>query len=230
MALNNTAPTTYTTSVLIGDTVATTGSSNDGIPIMSVDGNGNTISAALELQSIEGGFVPPRMTNAQMLGIDVPIAGMQVFNSTFNSFYVYISGAWAPQSVISTSVTLTSAQLKALHGTPVTLLAAPGAGFMYVPKSIVYEYNFLTTAYTLGAAGNFVINQGAVAVNTAFVSTGFIDQTVSKIALAPIPALASTSVTSLSNQAISVTNSSATEWTLGLGNVVITLTYAIMSV
>lgn len=230
MALNNLAVDTFTTSVLIGDTVATTGSSQDGIPTLTTV-NGNTVSAALEIQSTEGGFLPPRMTLAQMAAIDVPSTGMQVFVTDNNSTYVYTGAAWAPQNVISTSFTLSAAQLKALRGTPVTLLAAPGAGLAYIPKSVVYEYNFLTTAFTIPDVGNFVINQGAVAINTAFAATGFINQTVSKLAFAPIPALGSTSVTSLVNQAITVKNDSATaEWTLGLGNVVITLTYAILAV
>lgn len=152
MALNNTAPTTYTTSVLIGDTVATTGSSNDGLPIMSVDGNGNTISAALELQSTEGGFVPPRMTSTQIAAIDVPIAGMQAFNSTLKSPVTYVNGAFNGQLLLA-SVTLTQAQVIGMSVTPVQIIAAPGAGYRIFVVQATFINNFVTTAFATGGVG-----------------------------------------------------------------------------
>lgn len=44
------------------------------------------------------------------------------------------------------TVTLTNAQLKALHSTPITGLAAQGAGKLTVVDSIVYDYDFDTAA------------------------------------------------------------------------------------
>ncbi len=227
--LNNIAYTTLTTSTLIADVVQTTGASVDSIPLLSQDEGGNTVTAAVEIQSTTGGLLFPRMTNAQMLAIDVPLNGMEVFNTDYDAKFIYVNG-WTPSALITNTFILSSAQLKALHGTPITLLAAPGAGLMFVLKSVEYEYLYVAPAYTIGAVGNFVIDQGAVAINIAFAATGFIDQTVGKVAYDIAPAIASTSTTSLANQAITVTNSSATEWTLGNGTVHITLTYGIVAV
>ena len=46
------------------------------------------------------------------------------------------------------SGTLTSAQIKALHTTPITLISAPGAGIMLQPLAMRFFLDFETTAYT----------------------------------------------------------------------------------
>jgi len=50
----------------------------------------------------------------------------------------------------SATVTLSSAQLLDLHNTPVTLVAAPGAGKFIRPVSVSWLSTHVTTAYTNG--------------------------------------------------------------------------------
>lgn len=50
-------------------------------------------------------------------------------------------------SVLTTKVTLTSANIKNLNSTPITLLAAPGTGKYYDVQSITIRNRFNTTAY-----------------------------------------------------------------------------------
>src|SRR6516164_884641 len=50
-------------------------------------------------------------------------------------------------SLQSATVSLTSAQIKSAGSSPVTILAAPGAGKMTQLLFTIYEYTFLTAAY-----------------------------------------------------------------------------------
>lgn len=51
-------------------------------------------SAQLQVDSIDRGFLPPRMTNAQILAIAIPAEGLLVYNTTINHLCCYQAGAW----------------------------------------------------------------------------------------------------------------------------------------
>ena len=53
-----------------------------------------TSSAVLELQSTTRGFLPPRMTNAQMVAIVTPATGLMVYDTTNNKVNVYNGSDW----------------------------------------------------------------------------------------------------------------------------------------
>lgn len=74
--------------------------------------------------------------------------------------------------------TLTNAQILALNGTPITVLAAPLAGFVHVIERI-YATKIAGTAYTIGSnAGiDFKYTNGSGAVVANLPTTGFLDQT-----------------------------------------------------
>jgi hypothetical protein len=77
-------------------------------------------------------------------------------------------------------VVITSAQVLALNATPVTLIAAPGAGKMLVfDEAVVYKP--AGTAYAaVGADDDLEIrytNESGAQVNTLLECTGFVDQT-----------------------------------------------------
>lgn len=68
-------------------------------------------------------------------------------------------------------ITLTSAQILALQTTPVTLIAAPGAGLMIIPDKAIIRVVGITAAYTdAGGAVSFNIGSmtSALAANTIF--------------------------------------------------------------
>jgi hypothetical protein len=75
-----------------------------------------------------------------------------------------------PQTYSTALVTLTSAQIVdmcvSLGGTNVELIAAPGAGRLIVPISIVSYMDFNTTAYTGGGTLNFTYAAAGTAVAT----------------------------------------------------------------
>jgi hypothetical protein len=60
-------------------------------------GKGSTAAVAssiLELSSTTKGFLPPRMTNAQMVAIATPAAGLVVYDTTNNKLNVYDGTNW----------------------------------------------------------------------------------------------------------------------------------------
>jgi len=82
-------------------------------------------------------------------------AGSLWFNNNTGLLYVAQSVAtgaavWTVSNntaTVTTKVTLTSAQIKALNGTPIQLLAAPGSGTVYEILAVTGRINFLTAAY-----------------------------------------------------------------------------------
>jgi hypothetical protein len=66
----------------------------------------------------------------------------------------------------SAPILVTSAQLQALSTAPVTILPAPGAGFIRVIDSVLYDYTFGTTPYTNGPAGLWYNSNAAAAADT----------------------------------------------------------------
>lgn len=51
-------------------------------------------SAVMEVTSTTQGFLPPRMTNAQMVAIATPASGLMVYDTTNNKMCVYDGTAW----------------------------------------------------------------------------------------------------------------------------------------
>jgi hypothetical protein len=60
----------------------------------SVGASSLNASAVLEATSTTKGFLPPRMTNAQMTAIGTPAAGLVVYDTTNNKLSVYNGSAW----------------------------------------------------------------------------------------------------------------------------------------
>jgi len=58
--------------------------------------------------------------------------------------------AWAAPSLRKATVTLSSAQILALDGTPVTIVPAPGSGKWLVPHRVALAVDFATTPYVNG--------------------------------------------------------------------------------
>jgi len=63
-------------------------------------------SALVDMSSTNKGFLPPRMTQAQILGIASPANGLVVFCTTDEKFYAYISSTNAWKKILFDSGTL----------------------------------------------------------------------------------------------------------------------------
>lgn len=85
---------------------------------------------------------------------------------------------------IKVVMTITSAELDALGGTPLTMLAAPGAGLAAIITKMTLQYKFGTTPYVVGNAdNNLVVAYGSnptTAVAAEFETVGFLDATQSQ--------------------------------------------------
>lgn len=86
--------TTFTTSVLIADTYNAPNGSSDSISSLTKVGE-ETVSAALEIQSTNGGLLIPRMTTEQINDLTVT-DGMIVYDTTLHFFKMYQNGGWSP--------------------------------------------------------------------------------------------------------------------------------------
>lgn len=78
------------------------------------------------------------------------------YETDTDNFYVYTTAWHGPYTGggstgtggLSTTTTLTAAQVKALNATPITLIAAPGAGKITIVNRITLASTFGTVAYT----------------------------------------------------------------------------------
>jgi hypothetical protein len=135
-----------------------------------------------------------------------------------------------PGAVLSVAtLALTTAQIKALHGTPIQIVAAPSAGQVLVPIAATLQYKFLTAAYTNTSGASIMIAASAVLGTTnepiQFVATGLIDQTASQFAIGASDSEAMP-ITAVSAAALLVGNEGGSgEFATGSGTAIITLWY-----
>lgn len=118
--------------------------------------------------SVEKGWGPKRILAA--------------LNTMLTELYAGLTGSAAAVAAGAATkyldVTITSAQLLALNGTPQTVLAAPGAGFANVLLDVI-AYKAAGTAYAGIAAGedlSFKYTNGSGLEVAEIETTGFLDQ------------------------------------------------------
>jgi uncharacterized protein (TIGR02145 family) len=110
-------------------------------------------SAALDVTSTNKGFLPPRMTNAEMKAIATPENGLMVYNTTLNCMAYYVDGSY-----------------NCLHNQPVQPAppAPLGSTISQIYNGITSEVNIdnSQTTYTTGE----IFNQNTEC-NTAMISS-----------------------------------------------------------
>ena len=94
-------------------------------------------------------------------------------------------------------VTISSAQVLALFGTPITLVASPGAGKVLVPLRCAIVLDFVEAAYAGIAAGEDLAiryTNAAGVICLTVEATGFLDQASDQIRLGAIDAAAAAAI------------------------------------
>lgn len=220
------APTVFTTSVLVADNVFSAGPPQAEVTT-------TTAACGFELQSTSTAFCVSRLTQAQIAALQTAgtlTNGMIWYNTTTNSMNTYSNGS-VGFSAQSETVTLTSAQLLALRATPITLIAAPGAGQMILLQQASMEYVFNATPYTVPGGANLRLLINGVTVGTDIAATGLLDQGANTIGYARAANQTTGIATAtLANQPLTIANSGGAEFTLGDGTLVVNVLYNIISV
>lgn len=122
-----------------------------------------------------------------------PASAIETLNATNGNQAMSIKMQQALDANRIANFTVTSAQLLAAFATPVTLIAAPGAGMTNVVEKVFISYIAGGTAYTVGGAGAYYLkytNAAGVSV-AAFPAVGIVDQAGNIVAVAnslPAPA------------------------------------------
>lgn len=94
--------------------------------------------------------------------------------ATQNNVSQQVTQEWIPFSV-----TLTSAEVLALNGTPITLVPAQGAGVGILAEAVTYSLAFGTTAYATNGVLNVGCDTATIAQYSA-TANAFLFGTVSK--------------------------------------------------
>ena len=142
-----------------------------------------------------------------------------------------ISASGGSSAFSSATVTVTSAQLKALNTTSVQLVAGV-AGHYFSPIQATAEYVFGTTAYTIVGGPELNIGIGASGAEYLLsyaTFTGFVDQTSSQVVTIPVAAVGSVgqinAVTDVTGLGIYLETTGIGSLTLGDGTLKITVIY-----
>lgn len=150
-----------------------------------VDGVYENIGTTSSCQFITGGQdVPGSITlnngqiivgNASNVGAGVAMSGDTTIDNTgavtIGSSKVSVA-KHASDAMAEATVTLTANQVKALFATPITLVAAQGAGTYIVVDEIRFKLAFTTTQYAGANALEFRYTNGSGAKVTADISSG----------------------------------------------------------
>jgi hypothetical protein len=156
-----------------------------------------------------------------------PTAAIGDSSSTIATTQFVQQAGLSPQ--IFVSLVITSAQLKALHGTPLTIIAAPGVGFAIYPISLVLQYDFVTTPYTIhGESIVLDYNNAGSAFKQTFSETGFFDQGASQIKFFD-GVIANGALSVVANQPFTIGSTGGTDMTAGDGTAVVYIYYALIT-
>lgn len=124
------------------------------------------------------------------------------------------------------STSIASAALLTLGSTPVTLVAAPGAGFVIVPVAVAGSLTFVTGAYT--NAGTLSVGwNGSNGVTVANVN-GALTAAASQVGVTGGLSLATIARASVNNLALTLQSSGAVA--AGSGSMVVTTAYFVAAV
>lgn len=148
------------------------------------------------------------------------VAGGSGITATDNGAGTVTLSATGAGTLTKASGTLSSAQIQALAVTPITLVAAPGAGKYLLPWYFTMEYVFNTAPYSV--SGNLDLVGGTEAIWAQFDNVGFTDQSVNvlgpnnSVGGAPIPSsqVANQPLTILSDSDALTGGSGTINWVL----------------
>lgn len=122
-------------------------------------------SSMLELNSTNQTFVPPRMTNVQMLAIPNPLVGSVVYNLSDDALYMRTNLGW--ENISRTSNPTISIN-KNFHGTD-TVISTTNNSYTNFPLNSSDITSITNSVFSVTGNGQIQINEGGTfVVNAAF--------------------------------------------------------------
>ncbi len=155
------------------------------------------------------------------------ISGSGVISSANLAAGAVTSAKMADDLVHSVTVALASADILAMNATPVSLIAAPGAGKIIIVEGILFKMVRTATAYANGGAVEFRYTDGSGAKVSADVAAALVTTGGAGTAYAHVAGIEA-SITPVANAAIVVTNATAAFIT-GTGTATVSLKYRIVT-
>ncbi len=120
-------------------------------------------SAILQLESTTQAFVPPRMTDAQMLAINSPLSGSMVYNTTFNAMFVRTSNGW--KNFFETSNA--SVVLNKVFASGNTSVATGNNAYYNFPLTASDAMSIDNSIFTIPATGKIKVSESGIYMVTA---------------------------------------------------------------
>ena len=155
---------------------------------------------------------------------DTGVLYTNVGTATAASFVV--GGGSSASQRVTTQTALTSVNILALNATPITLVAAPGAGKVIVVRGITFRMDSTATQYAAGGALEFRYTNASGAKVTADIAASVV-QAGAGTSYTSVAGV-TTSLTNVVNSPIVINNATAA-FTTGTGTANITVVYDIIT-
>ncbi|WP_417289830.1 hypothetical protein [Corallibacter sp.] len=120
--------------------------------------------SSLQIDSTTGAFIPPRMTNNQMLNIPTPLEGAMVYNTTTKSHCVFQNNRW-------TSLKNNTLIINKSYNNGNTALSTPDNTYVNFPIGINDVIVTNTNIFNVTGNGAITINQTGNYLFSASLST-----------------------------------------------------------
>ena len=126
------------------------------------------------------------------------------------------------------SVAISSANILAMNGAPVTILAAPGSGKAILVDSITFKMVATSTQYASGGAVSFVYHGGNVNVASSTIPAATINATAGTTYTLLGPAIVASGAVLPANTGVDITNATGA-FTTGTGTAVAYIEYHVVT-
>lgn len=120
-------------------------------------------SAILQLESTTQAFVPPRMTDTQMLAIASPLNGSMVYNTTFNAMFVRTSGGWKNFFETSNAAVV----LNKVFSSGNTVVSTGNNSYYNFPLAAADALTIDNSIFSVPSAGKIKVGEAGVYMVTA---------------------------------------------------------------
>jgi len=114
-------------------------------------GNPPHSSAALDVQSVQGGLLLPRLNATERNAIVSPAVGLQIYNTTSECLEIYLPSGWRP---VVCECTQAPASPLSIQGSAVFCNLQSGVTYSVVPDPAVNQYNWSVPPGAFIASGS----------------------------------------------------------------------------